>query len=437
MNLLKTIMRKHFVLLGILALFLVQCSLDISDPNAGTDEDVLNSRDGILTFATGMQGYYAETALSAVIRVPAVTTREFAINTTFANLQELEEGGNAIPDENASILQVWSRLYRVVEMADLLKENAPDVQLTDGELTEIEVLSNIYKAMALGYVIQSFEQAPTSTVLEGNAEFESREAVLDEAISLLEDADAQTGSLPGTLTVTVSGFDIPNTINALLARYNLLAGNYQDAIDYAGEVDQSATSVFNYDGSTSRNPIYQEVFVGEAYLPQDDFGTPVTEDGDERIDFYLNEADTLSQPNGFEADLLAGFFDAPDASIPVYLPGEMYLIQAEAYLRMNQPGDAIDHIDLVRTKEAGEDPFGVGANLDPYSGGTDEASLEEEIYRQRSAELFLTGMRLEDARRLDRPAPAQGFESERNRNYYPYPQQERINNPNTPDNPDI
>lgn len=437
MKLLNNMIHKHLILVGILSLFLVQCSLEVSDPNAGTDDDVLNSREGILTFATGMQGYYAETALPAIIRIPAVSTREFAINTTFANLQEIEEGGDAIPDENASVLQLWSRLYRVVEMGDLLIKNAPNVQLSDEELAEIQVLAHMYKAMALGFVVQNFEQAPITTALEGNAEFQSRDAVLAEAIRLLEDADALTADLPGTLTVTQNGLDIPNTINALLARYSLFNGNYQDAIDYTDEVDLTATSVFNYDGTSSRNPIYQDVYISEDYLPQDDLGTPLTEDGDERIDFYLIDEDLQSEPNGFEADLLAGFFDAADASIPVYLPGEMYLIRAEAYLRSDEPGLAVDEINEVRTKEASEDAFGVGANLGPYGGGTDDASLEEEIYRQRSAELFLSGMRFEDARRLGRPAPSQGFQSERNRNYYPYPQQERINNPNTPENPEI
>lgn len=437
MKLFKNMIRKHTILVGLLSLFLVQCSLEVSDPNAGTDEDVLNSREGILTFATGMQGYYAETALPAIIRIPAVSTREFAINTTFANLQELEEGGNAIPDENASILQLWSRLYRVVEMGDLLIENAPNVQLSDEELTEVQVLAHIYKAMALGYVIQNYEQAPITTSIEGDAAFQSRDDVLAEAISLLEEAEALTANLPGTLTVTLPGFDIPNTINALLARYNLFAGNHQAAIDYADAVDLSAQSVFNYDGTSSRNPIYQDVYVSEDYLPQDDFGSTLTEAGDERLDFYLIEEDLESEPNAFESDLLAGFFDAADASIPVYLPGEMYLVRAEAYLGLDQPGLAVDEINEVRTKEASEDAFGVGANLGAYTGATDDASLEEEIYRQRSAELFLSGMRFEDARRLGRPAPQQGFSSERNRNYYPYPQQERINNPNTPENPEI
>ncbi|MDZ7682930.1 MAG: hypothetical protein U5J63_14745 [Fodinibius sp.] len=48
-------------------------------------------------------------------------------------------------------------------------------------------------------------------------------------------------------------------------------------------------------------------------------------------------------------------------------------------------------------------------------------------------------MRFEDARRLGRPVPSDNppLTAERNRVYYPYPSQERQNNPNTPENPPI
>jgi hypothetical protein len=41
----------------------------------------------------------------------------------------------------------------------------------------------------------------------------------------------------------------------------------------------------------------------------------------------------------------------------------------------------------------------------------------------------MSGMRLEDSRRLGRPA------SERKRNFFPYPTREKDNNPNTPADP--
>jgi len=46
----------------------------------------------------------------------------------------------------------------------------------------------------------------------------------------------------------------------------------------------------------------------------------------------------------------------------------------------------------------------------------------------------MTGMRFEDSRRLGRPGPSSD-PFQRNRNFYPYPDQERLNNPNTPPDP--
>jgi starch-binding outer membrane protein, SusD/RagB family len=77
-----------------------------------------------------------------------------------------------------------------------------------------------------------------------------------------------------------------------------------------------------------------------------------------------------------------------------------------------------------------------------YSGPVTANDLLLEIYKQRSAELFLQGLRLEDSRRFNRPAPPVGVNPvpltfERNRNFYPYPDQERLTNPNTPQDPAI
>jgi len=46
----------------------------------------------------------------------------------------------------------------------------------------------------------------------------------------------------------------------------------------------------------------------------------------------------------------------------------------------------------------------------------------------------MSGLKLEDSRRFGRPGPGQAG-AERTRNFYPYPQQERDGNPNTPNDP--
>ena len=136
---------------------------------------------------------------------------------------------------------------------------------------------------------------------------------------------------------------------------------------------------------------------------------------------------------------MLGFFATSTAKIPIYLPGEMLLNKAEAYARQNQLSSAVIQLNLVRQKN--DDPLGVNANLAAWTGNeTSQIDILEEIYKNRSIELFLTGMRFEDSRRFHPnfvvPSEA-NTTNERNRNFYPYPTIERENNPNTPPDPSI
>ena len=110
------------------------------------------------------------------------------------------------------------------------------------------------------------------------------------------------------------------------------------------------------------------------------------------------------------------------------------LIKAEAYARMNPPNiaQALIELNKVITKEPSQDPFGVGAGLEPLTGTFTQQELLTQIYRNRSIELYMSGLKLEDMRRFERPI------AERTRNFMPYPFRERDSNPvNTPDDPDF
>ena len=137
---------------------------------------------------------------------------------------------------------------------------------------------------------------------------------------------------------------------------------------------------------------------------------------------------------------LAGFFNVNTGSIPVYIPDEMNLIVAEANIRKSGPdlGAAVAALNEVLTDT--DDPFGINANVGPYAGASTSEAILMEVYKNRRAELFLTGMSLEDSRRFGRPEPSGTsmiYTEERNRNFYPYPDLERNSNPNTPDDPSI
>lgn len=437
------------------ALFLVVgvggCSLDYVNPNAASENQVLTTRDGLFTLAVGMQRFYADTTIEAYITRTGVTTRELGVTTTFQNPIDLEAGGAGFPTENGDILAIWTRSYRVIGMADNLIQSAPNVTMPDSSRSGLIAIASLFKAMCLGHLAMYFEQAPTSlgTVAKG-ATFRPRAEVLAEAIRLLDDAAQRLRTTPPnalfTASVPARGFNLSNTIQAMRARFLNMAGRNADAITAANGVNTAAAglSVFTYDAQANRNPVYLSIIQGNLYAPRDYFGTPVfsvADTADRRLRFFMRLNARLGVPPAAYTvdDLAAPFFAAVDVATPVFRMGEMALIRAEAQARQNNLTAAVAEINTIRAKTRTQDPHGIGAELPPYSGAMTQDAILEEIYKQRCAELFLTGMRMEDQRRFGRPSapnPA-SFQSERNRNYYPYPSSERDNNTNTPANPPI
>jgi hypothetical protein len=417
------------------------CELNITNPNNPSEEQVLTTPEGVRTLTVGLQEYYATTTLAEMVLTTGVSSREVAVNTTLANLVELEAGGTDLPSGNADVGAVWSANYRVVGVAEDLIAAAPTVQLDEGVRSGIVATAHLFKAAALGNLALVFEQASVTTNRVESVSFVPREQVLGEAIRLLDDAltliDQSPPSSDFNDNVLASGLDLRNTINAYRARFNLLAGNNQAAIDAANAVDATVASTFGYNDQ-SPNPVWSGIVQSTNYAVRDDFGSSLTEAGDQRVEYFTTEADEVSgSTSAFPVDDLAAYTSST-SPFPVYVPGEMALIRAEAKLNRDEPlSEVVSEIDAVRTKTAADDPLGIGAGLPAYSGAVSESALREEILRQRRAELYLQGLALADARRLggevsDRENPG-AFE--RNRNFYPYPDEERRNNPNTPDNP--
>jgi hypothetical protein len=297
----------------------------------------------------------------------------------------------------------------------------------------IKIYGHLYKAMALGTLAVFFEKFPINT--GANATFNTRIEGLTKAVQLLDEASALLGStvIPTSFTSSVGGeIDLKNTLLALSARYNNMLGNNDAAIAKAAAVDLTKRSVFFYN-LTNPNPVFRSsLTTNNTYGIKTNFGlagTLLPNPADKRIAFHL----TKNPSSGTDANG-SGFFKSDITAIPIYLPGEMLLIQAEAYARKNDLVNAKLFLDKVLTKTPAQDIFGIGADLPPYSGPLTQAALLEEIYKNRSIELYLSGMKLEDSRRFGRPGPGTPA-SERTRNFYPYPQQERDGNPNTPADP--
>jgi hypothetical protein len=203
--------------------------------------------------------------------------------------------------------------------------------------------------------------------------------------------------------------------------------NNDAAIAKAAAVDLTKRSTFFYN-NVNPNPVFRSgVTSANVYGIRADFGLSgalLPDANDKRRIFHL----VKNAANG------SGFFLSDATSIPIYQPGEMLLILAEANARKSLFPQAKIFLDQVLTKQPANDIYGVGADLPAYGGAIDQASLLQEIYKNRCTELYLSGMKLEDSRRFTRPGPGTGL-PERTRNYYPYPQQERDGNTNTPADP--
>jgi len=433
-NITKTFLMAGLFLLG------TGCELDIVNPNAPTDSEVLTTRDGIIALSIGIRQFYSTSGIEAAYLYRGVTARELKGVATFTNILELEAGGTAFPTNNSNALNLWSRMQRIMGMCDDVINNAPAIPtLNGGTLSGIIAHAELFKAIALATLASSFEQANIKTSTAEKVAFIPRQQVLAEAVRLLDDAISKVNttapSAEFTTLVSGTGFDLKSVLYAYSARYNLMAGNYPAALSNAAAVDLTKRNEFVY-STLSLNPVYNAVFTLKYYNPRDKFGLPdaLFEAGDKRYDFYLTTPNV--EVNGEVTKTLKGFFAAQTGPIPMYIPDEMKLIRAEALLRSN--GDintALGLINEVRTQQTG-DLFGVNAGLPSYAGALTTDALLLEVYKQRCAELYLSGLKWEDARRFNRPVPPANT-TEMNRLFYPYPDQERLNNPNTPADPAI
>jgi starch-binding outer membrane protein, SusD/RagB family len=439
----------------VIALFLsaASCKKEYINPNNANDGDILNSKDGLVSLSIGMKTNFATTALGNQYLYTGVTSRELKGVTAFVAVTLFESGGADIVNDNTNLKGLWASMYKVMGEADNLIEKSPSVladypQLRSGIIAHAQ----IYKALTIGGLATAFEKFPTQTSQNGDATFVTREAALQTAIDLLAQAKASiTATAPSAEfdtkilgnTTSTTKFSMVNVINALTARYSLWLKKYVDAYNAASLVPltgSTAKSVHIYSGAAP-NPLYTgSTLSGANYRPRETFGLPASliTSTDPRFAFYSTGA--VSVVGGENVKTLNGFSNTTTTEIPVYMPDEMRLIKAEAILfgsipATTVPASVVAEIDAVRTQATG-DLFGINANLPAYSGATDAVSLTTEIYKQRCMELFCSGNKLEDSRRLGRVASPTNL-IERNRNFYPYPVQERQNNPNTPADPNF
>jgi tetratricopeptide (TPR) repeat protein len=430
---------KKIILACALTLSLGACNKEYLDPSAASQQQVVTSTDGLIATCNGLQFRYAAGGLLSVlyntVAAGGLSTRELAI-LNVGNIEEfnISVGAGNVTNVNGVVRNLWTQSQLVKANADLVLSNVNNAP-APGTRSGIVAYASIFRALALGTLAQYFEKAPLS--VQENAPFVDRLELLRSAVSQLEVAAAQLATTPVSAEFTakiVPGIDLANTLQALIARYSLELGDYDKAIAAAARVDLTKRSVFNYD-NIARNPLFETAFGNRNIFEPTDASLGLTgalapNSADRRLPFYVRSAPTPTQNRGI------GFYTANDVPIPVYLPGEMLLIRAEAYARKGDLTNAVTELNKVLTKTPAMDAFQVGAGLPAYSGPQTAEAILLEIFRNRNIELAFQGFRLSDSRRFNRPGPGTAG-AERNRNFFPYPRIERENNSQTPADPVI
>lgn len=412
-----------------LALFGAGCqSLDVKNPNSPTEQSVLTDINGVLALGVGIQQQYAQGWINYLVPNSLVTDEWGTKSKALLSYRSLLTGGPDFDPSFDVVAAPYRTTYQVALTADNIIKSAPSVGLSAGTQAGLTALAKLFRAMSLGQAIQIYQQIPINYALAG-ATPQPRAAVLDTVIALLESArsgvatvsDADLSGLKSR--VLGPGFDLKNTIDAMLARYYLIRGNYQQAIDAAGRVNQNVLSVFTYPSPTT-NPIWN-LAINAGYVGGLHSFTTQAQPGDPRPAYWLNTA-VHPAPNPDTALDELKKYSTQNEPIAVYLPAEMLLIQAEAYARLNNTTQALALLNQERTAAswAVDQPAAAMPAITAASVPTLNDLLKAIAYERRY-ELYEQGTRWEDMRRLPQP-----WNNALSMPWLPLPQSECMNNPN-------
>jgi starch-binding outer membrane protein, SusD/RagB family len=417
---------------ALLATSIASCDLNLENPNAPTEDEIITSRDGIIAVAVGMQAQFAQSIDDWMVTNSLVTDEWGTRSLALLSYISLFTGDN-FDDAYDVVLQPYARTYQIVNSANIVLEGVQNLALGVGLEGGLSAAANLFKAMALGFAYQQYEELAVDVDPDGASPV-PRAQVLDSVIVLLERARTAFNSVSAEGLTEFNaralgpGIDLPNTIDAMLARYYLFDGRYAEAITAADRVNQSVISQLQYPAPTI-NPVRNLAF-GLRYVGGLLKGfARQAQPGDARVQYWLdtlaatlpaNPPDTLLKP-------LRKYFDVNEP-FPLYLPDEMKLIKAEALTRQGgaanfaAAGALVNEVRMDNTAQVDEPT--AGQLPLPLTALDTEDELLNEIAYQRRYELYMQGLRWEDTRRLSTArttTPTFPF--------LPLPRQECVTNP--------
>lgn len=321
--------------------------------------------------------------------------------------------GDAILDNNTFyITNPWAARYRTVKNINIILEGLDNTtaDFSEEELNATRGFLKTIKAYELLLNLNlTYENGIRVDVddPENLGPFVSKSEALSAIRSLLEEGatDLANGgdSFPFPVTAGFADFNTPQEFIEVTYGFAARVAAYQEDytavldfledsfMDLNGDLDKGIYYVFSEDQNDLPNPLY---------FPQNasDAGARIVvpsfiinaEAGDDRLEEKVSERD---QPITFDG--LTGnydFFDYESRTddIPIIRNAELILLYAEANIFLNDYGEAVQALDIIRN----------AASLPDYSGPETEQALIDELLMQRRYELYGEGHRWIDARRF-------------------------------------
>lgn len=409
------------------AVLLTACSLDLTNPNAPTEEQTLSNPQGIIALGVGMQAQFAGSIDDYVLPAGLVTDEWGTKSRALLSYTALMNTTNF--DNTFDVVSLpYANTYQIVKSANTLLANVQAGGFSTAFAAGMTATAKLFKGMALGFAATIYEKLPVAIDVAGGT-LRPRAEVMDTALALLNSARTDIASVSDAdlagfrNQVLGSSIDLRNTIDAMIARYSLYRGQYQAAADAANRVSATVLSSLTYPAPNT-NPVYNLAY-GLVYIGGLNSFVTQAEAGDKRPAYWLKTTPTFggNPPDTILVDFKK--YQGQNESFPLYLPDEMKLIRAEVAARANDLPTARTLINQVRTQASStldEPTAGLPALTDAQL--PTQAAILTQIAYERRYELYMQGTRWEDTRRLGSGGNTVTFQ------YLPIPASECRTNPN-------
>jgi hypothetical protein len=312
--------------------------------------------------------------------------------------------GAALDNNGFLTTRSFSARYKAIRNAYILEEAVANSEagLTDAEKNGFTGLAKTLRAYSLLMVLnRQYENGCRLDTRDPDnlGAFVSYTEGLAGVMSLLDEA---AGELAGaSFAFTSSYADDAATLRAqnraIAARVALYQGNNALALtllgdsfyDINGDLNMGMSYKFGAGGNDRFNPVYV-VPNQDRYFAHPTFITDA-EAGDQRVDNKTADFGSDITLDGLTGRFQTTIFASNTSPIYITRNEELVLIYAEANIGTDNT-ETVNAINVVRAN----------AGLAAYAGGTDDASLLDEVLHQRRYSLFGEGHRWIDMRRNNR-----------------------------------